>query len=265
MNARTLLFTALIWSQFVIACSTPNASAASLKTVSNDYAPFYSQDMHLNGVVYQLATEALHQSGYQTDHDFYPFVRATALTRNGLADGIIGLWYRQEREQWASYSEPLLSVNIVLLKRKDSDIHFKSLAELAPYRIGIGRGYANPEAFKQASLKTEAGSSDAENLKKLFLGRVDLVLISEDVAQHLIALGPTEYRHAFTVVGQPLSVELFHFGVSKQRQDHLKIVEQFNLALNEMKHSGRVNDILRLHGFEDNSYWLQEFKRKGLK
>lgn len=236
----------------------PTVQATSLKTVSNDYAPFYSQNMHLNGVVYQLANEALEQSGYQTSHQFYPFVRATALTQNGIADGIIGLWYRQEREQWASYSEPLLSVNIVLLKRKDRNIRYQQLQDLSPYRIGIGRGYANPAAFKQAKLNTEAGNSDDENLKKLFLGRVDLVLISEDVARHLIASGPSEYRHAFEVVGQPLSVELFHFGVSKHRQDHLQIVEQFNLALNKMKSSGRVGDILRLHGFEHNSYWQQE-------
>ncbi|WP_051484356.1 substrate-binding periplasmic protein [Shewanella waksmanii] len=251
-----------VWCSLLLFIAVPwSVQGTALKTVSNDYAPFYSQNMHLNGVVYQLATEALTQSGYQTSHQFYPFVRAAALTQNGLADGIIGLWYRQEREQWASYSEPLLSVNIVLLKRKDRNISYQQLQELSSYRIGIGRGYANPEVFKQAKLKTEAGSSDEENLKKLFLGRVDLVLISEDVAHHFVALGPIEYRQAFEVVGKPLSVELFHFGVSKHRQDHLQIVEQFNLALNNMKSSGRVGDILRLHGFEENGYWKKELAR----
>ncbi|AQS39938.1 amino acid ABC transporter substrate-binding protein, PAAT family [Shewanella psychrophila] len=260
-TASTLLLGLLVTLAWVMSFPL-DAKPDKLKIVSNEYPPFYSKLSPQFGVVSHLAHEALKRADLTLTHDFFPFSRAVLLTKGGYADGIIGIWYRESRTTWVEYSAPLLSVNVVLYKRIQNDISYTQLSDLSDFTIGVGRGYANPPAFMKAGLKTEEGSSDTENLKKLLLGRTDLVLISQDVAEYLMTEGPEEYDHAFEMIGKPLSVELFHFGISKSRSDHKALIARFNQGLNEMKLDGTVLRILKQHGFENNGYWLQELQKE---
>ena len=70
----------------------------------------------------------------------------------------------------------------VFYKRKDSPLSFQPASDLKPYTIGIGRGYANPSEIFAAGLTTEEGNSDDES-QKLFLKRIDLVLIGHNLAE----------------------------------------------------------------------------------
>lgn len=258
--ASTFLLSLLIILAWVISVPLV-AKPDKLKLVSNEYPPFYSKTSPQFGVVSHLVHEALQRVDLNFTHDFFPFSRAVLLTKGGYADGIIGIWYRQSRATWVEYSEPLLSVSVVLYKRVQHHMSYTQLSDLSDFTVGVGRGYANPPAFMEAGLKTEEGSSDRENLKKLLLGRTDLVLISREVAEYQMTEGPKEYEHAFEMIGKPLSIELFHFGISKSRTDHKALIARFNQGLNEMKLDGSVQRILKQHGFETNAYWLQELKK----
>lgn len=256
---RTLPFIALLVS--CIISTAVSAKEDPLKLVSNEYPPFYSNQLPNYGVISHLIHESLLRANLSVTHRFFPFSRAVLLTKAGYADGIVGIWFRQSREEWVEYSQPLLSMQVVLYKRIDRDISFDQLSDLKQYIIGVGRGYVNPAAFDEAGLTTEEGSSDSENLKKLHLGRTDLILISQDVAEFLISQNAIDYRGEFEVIGAPFNVELFHFGVSRNRRDHKEIIKQFNNGLDEMKQDGSVERILKQHGFETNAYWQQELKQ----
>ncbi|WP_345773708.1 transporter substrate-binding domain-containing protein [Shewanella sp. Isolate8] len=278
--ARRLIFAfALVLATvFSVCCSADNGGAISgkvavapikkpidklsLVSVSNDYPPFYSANLPSQGVIFHLAQAVFQHAGYPMAHRYYPFARAKAIMKKGGADVILGVWYRPSREEWIAFSAPLLSVNVVLYKRVDSQIAFNTMADLRQYRIGIGRGYANPEAFQNAALKTEAASSDKVNLKKLLAGRIDLVLIGEDVAQYLIAQSGDQFKDKFEVVGEPLSVELFHLGLSRSLPHYQEVLDDFNRSLTEMAQSGEVNRILSEHGFGTNGYWQQKQARR---
>ncbi|WP_220745183.1 substrate-binding periplasmic protein [Shewanella colwelliana] len=255
MLRRTAWFVCLSYCSSSLSVAEP----LRLNTVSNDYPPFYSAMLENKGVVFDMVQQAFQQGGYEIEHQFFPFVRATTLIKNGHAQGIIGVWYRPEREQWIAFSKPLLSVNIVLYKRSNSRIKFEQMSDLKGYRIGIGRGYANPQRFSQAKLKTEEASSDKENLKKLLLGRVDLVLISDDVAKYLISLPGSEFEGQFEVLGEPLSVERFHIGIAKTYGKHQQVITAFNQGLDTMVNNGELAVLLQTHGFESNDYWVEQF------
>ncbi|NRD73215.1 transporter substrate-binding domain-containing protein [Shewanella sp. VB17] len=220
----------------------------TLNIVSTNYPPFYSDSYSQNGAVAYIVAQAFLRRGYHVSHKFYPFTRATLLVKTGKADGIVGLWYRKEREEWAEYSQPIVPLNIVFYKRKNSDISYEKLSDLQGLRIGIGRGYANPPVFTQAKLVTEESSSDTINMKKLFFKRIDLVLIGRDLAQYLIRTGPDEYADAFEEIGEPLSVEEFHFGASKKLPDYKNLTKEFNLGLESMKQDGSLEKILKNYG-----------------
>ncbi|ACA88242.1 substrate-binding periplasmic protein [Shewanella woodyi] len=224
----------------------------TLNIVSTNYPPFYSDSYRRNGAVGYIVATAFGRRGYHVSHKFYPFTRATLLVKTGKADGIVGLWYRKEREEWAEYSQPIVPLNIVLYKRKDRDISYEQLSDLQGLRIGIGRGYANPAPFTQAKLFTEESSSDELNMKKLFLGRVDLVLIGRELARYIIRTGPDDYADAFEEVGVPLSTEVFHFGASKQIPGYQNLIREFNLGLESMRQDGTLDKVLKEYKITSN-------------
>lgn len=229
-----------------------------LSSVSSEYPPFYSPDIAGNGLVYHLTEAAFRHAGYPLSHHFYPFARAKVIIKRGLADVLVGVWYRESREAWIAFSDPLLSVNILLYKRVGSQINYKSIEDLRQYHIGVGRGYANPIEFQDAQLQTEAVSTDIVNLRKLLAGRIDLVLISEDVANYLITKGGDEFKGKFEPIGEPLSVEQFHLGVSRKLANYQQILDNFNRSLREMHRSGEVQRLLIEYGFETNDYWKEK-------
>ncbi|EGM71256.1 substrate-binding periplasmic protein [Shewanella sp. HN-41] len=215
-----------------------------LQLVATNYPPFYTDALPEQGGIAQVVKEAFKRRGYHASLRFYPFARAALLVKTGQADGIVGLWYRKEREQWARYSDPIHPIQIVFYKRKDKPLSFNQLSDLKPYTIGIGRGYANPPEIFAAGLTTEDGNSDEMNLKKLFLKRIDLVLIGHNLAEYLIQQHPDEYTDIFEQVGQPIATEVFHLGVSLAVTDHLTLVDEFNKGLENMRKDGSLAAIL---------------------
>ncbi|NLQ21620.1 amino acid ABC transporter substrate-binding protein [Shewanella sp. S-1] len=229
---------------FLFSFYPPAFAGRELHLVATNYPPFYADALPEQGGVAQVVKEAFKRKGYTASLKFYPFARAALLVKTGQADGIIGLWYRKEREQWAQYSAPIQPVQIVFYKRKDSPLSFSQLSDLKPFTIGIGRGYANPPEIFAAGLTTEEGNSDEMNLKKLFLKRIDLVLIGHNLARYLIKKGPSEYEGAFEQVGHPIATEVFHLGISLAVADHPQLVTDFNQGLESMRRDGRLAAIL---------------------
>lgn len=229
---------------FLFSFYPPAFAGRELHLVATNYPPFYADALPEQGGVAQVVKEAFKRQGYDASLKFYPFARAALLVKTGQADGIVGLWYRKEREQWTQYSAPIQPVQIVFYKRKDHPLSFSQLSDLKSYTIGIGRGYANPPEIFAAGLTTEEGNSDEMNLKKLFLKRIDLILIGNNLARYLIKKGPAEYADAFEPVGPPIATEVFHLGVSLAVTDHQQLVADFNQGLMSMKNDGRLSTIL---------------------
>ncbi|MFC1852551.1 substrate-binding periplasmic protein, partial [candidate division CSSED10-310 bacterium] len=151
-----------------------------------EFPPYYGQNLTNQGVVTEITAEAFKKVDYTLKVKFYPWARALDYGKKGLVDGILGLWYTTEREQWFGFSMPLHPNHLGFYKRKSDLISFKSLHDLKPYKIGIVLGYANPPGFNQAHLKTEAVITDKNNLMKLYRKRIDLALIDKDVAQYIM-------------------------------------------------------------------------------
>ena len=222
----------------------PAFAGREINLVATNYPPFYAEGLPEQGGVSQVVKEAFKRQGYHATIKFYPFARGSLLVKNGKADGMIGLWYRKEREQWVDFSAPIQPVQIVFYKRKDNALSFSKLADLKPYTIGIGRGYANPPEIFAAGLMTEAANSDEMNFKRLLSKRIDLVLIAHNIARYLIEEGPTEYTNVFEQVGQPIANEVFHLGISLAVDDHAQLVDAFNKGLDSMRSDGRLAEIL---------------------
>ncbi|AQZ94399.1 hypothetical protein ACFSB1_16855 [Halopseudomonas phragmitis] len=86
------------------------------------------------------------------------------------------------------YSKALGTSSLGLAYHSDQALHWETLEDLSPYRIGVVSGYHQTPAFDQqvaaGLLQVEEGVNDQINLLKLLYRRVDLVVVDREVMRH---------------------------------------------------------------------------------
>ncbi|HEY8025705.1 MAG TPA: transporter substrate-binding domain-containing protein [Burkholderiaceae bacterium] len=230
------------------------AAAGSDKTIafaSTEFPPFYGADLPNQGVLTDITVRAFKRMGYRVSVQFLPFARTLSYGKEGSVDGVIALWYSEERAQWFVFSEPLAPNLVGFYKRKRDTIHFNSLQDLTPYRIGTVSGYANPPAFDAAHLTVDAVPSDETNLKKLYAGHIDLALIDQVVARYLIKTKYPEFADALEWMGPALEVRPQYIAFSKKSQNYLTYQKDFSAGLKKLSASGELQSILRQYGMKN--------------
>jgi polar amino acid transport system substrate-binding protein len=226
------------------------AGERKLDIVADNYPPYYGEDLRNGGVMTEIVVEAFKRAGYDVEIRFKPWKRALEEAKTGMRDGLYTVWYRKEREQWFVYSDPIPPPSeIGFYKRKDTDISFETFEDLKPYTIGVGRGYATPPGFDEASVKTSLATDDEQNLRKLHKGRIDLALTDKLVAKYVIDSKIPAAIPDLEWLPPTLHVETNHLALSKKANDHATILADFNRGLREIKADGTLQAIMVKHGF----------------
>ncbi|OZG70403.1 hypothetical protein BTA51_26280 [Hahella sp. CCB-MM4] len=223
----------------------------SVTLESSEYPPFYGKELLNQGVITEIVVKAFKKVEYKADVQFRPFARALSDGKDGKIDGVIALWHTHEREQWFAFSDPLPANQIGFYKRKDKTIRYKTLSDLAPYRIGVVTGYAVPPRFKEANLKTEDVSEDYKNLLKLQGNRFELTLIDKWVAQYLIRNRYPHLEQELEWMEPPLEIKPQYLAFSIKSQGYKQRLNDFNEGLQQLKKTGELEAILTKHGFSE--------------
>jgi polar amino acid transport system substrate-binding protein len=217
---------------------------------ATEYPPYYGELLPNQGVITEIIREAFKHVGYEVKIKFLPWKRALEMTRQGEFDALYTAWYREEREQWFGFSEPLPIANVIgFYKRKDRKISYRTLEDLRPYKIGIVRGYSNPVEFEQAKLDTEEVTEDRLNIQKLAVGRIDLALIDKIIGQHIIDTELPESAQKLEWLNPPLKIDNQYLIFSKKCDDYREKIEDFNRGLHQIIEAGIVKAIIVKHGF----------------
>jgi polar amino acid transport system substrate-binding protein len=233
-----------------LASSLSLAGEGKLEIAATEYPPYYGKDLENGGFLTEIVVEALKRAGYDAEIKFLPWTRAFEGTKAGKHDGLYSVWYRKEREEWCVYSDPIPPANETgFYKRKDKDISFKTIEDLKPYTIGVGRGYGLPPGFEEASLKISRVKDDEVSLRKLHKGRVDLVLTDRILAKFIIDTKIPEAVTDLEWMDPPVQVEIQHLVFSKKAGDYAARLVAFNRGLAEIKADGTLKAIMAKHGF----------------
>jgi polar amino acid transport system substrate-binding protein len=233
----------------VVFCTASLAAERTLNIVATEFPPYYGKDLENNGFFTEIVREAFKRSGYDVEIKFLPWKRAMQGTVSGRYDGLYSVWRRPEREEWSVFSDDLPANELGFYKRKSDKISFDSLDDLKSYTIGLVRGYAVPPGFDEAGLKTFLGDNDEMNLRKLYRGRVDLVLIDRIMAQYIIDKKLPEAASELEWLDPAIHVDTQHLVISKKTPDHDAILADFNKGLATMKADGTMKEIMARHGF----------------
>lgn len=174
---------------------------------------------------------------------FRPWVRALSELQRGAWDGAVGLWHSPERDRFLSYGRPLgLNSRIGFMARAGSAISVRDPSRLAGLRVGTVRDYVNPPAFERLRLERDEAVDDLGNLRKLLAGRVDLALVDQGVAHHLLQTQLREAATALVWLEPALAEQPLYTALSRQASMHLPML---NKGLAELQTSGELARLLQ--------------------
>lgn len=225
------------------------ATAQELNLAATEWPPFYGSDLPDNGFMTEIVVEAFSRAGFDTDVAFLPWKRAFEGSRDGKYDALFTMWYREEREEFFLFSDPLPSNELVFLVRAGEAGTFEGYDALKGKTIGVVRGYAAPPGFEDAKLKVSEARDDEENLRKLLRGRVDMALTDRIVAQHIINTKLTSEAENFGWMEPPVHVDVQYMVVPKAIDNSAELMDSFNASLAEMTSDGTLKSIMGKHGF----------------
>ena len=125
----------------------------------------------------------------------------------------------------------------------------RTLQAFSAYRMGAVREIANAPGFESAKfLKREWVSDDLQNLDKLGLGRIDLVLIDKYRAGELLATQRPHLIGKLDFLDPPLFQSRFHVAFSAHRPNANTLRATFNRGLAKLVQKGETERIMARHG-----------------
>jgi L-cystine transport system substrate-binding protein len=142
------------------------------------------------------------------------------------------------RQKALDFSQPYVYSSVQFLQRKNDDREFKSLSDLDGKKVGVTVGSVFVDFMKSvpgAQVRTYSGTPEA--LSDLASGRVDAVLNDRLMNPYLIKTSGLPLR-----VGASLPDGTQEIAIPF-RKDNPKFAEAVNVALNEMRQDGTLQQI----------------------
>jgi len=169
--------------------ASPSAFAAETVVLATlEWPPYTTQSMPDDGISAAIVTAAFATEHVRTRYVFLPWNRAIDETSHGAVDGFFPGYAGRHGPLWVA-SAPISEGPIYFVERKDHPIHWSSLDDLRGRLIGIDAGYINTadidRRLADGRLHGDPAYSDAQNLRKLAKGRVDLAIIDANVFRFL--------------------------------------------------------------------------------
>jgi polar amino acid transport system substrate-binding protein len=226
------------------------AEELALRVAASAWPPYAGERLPQEGLAMHLVTAGLARAGYRTTTTIGPWPRVLSGTRAGEYDVIAGAWLSREREEELSFSDPFLTNEIKLIRKRGNDIGFEDVASLAGRRIAVVEDYAYGKEFSRATNITEVVlPSVLESIRAVISGSVDLALADERVAWYVLNTRlPGGYREV-EFLSPPVTSRGLRIAVSKRNPHHEEIARDFDRAIAAMRQDGSFSEILTQHRF----------------
>ncbi|OHD14002.1 MAG: hypothetical protein A2Z96_06425 [Spirochaetes bacterium GWB1_48_6] len=152
-----------------------------LATVEN-LPPFsFYQNQVLTGLDMDMIKEIQKRLNWILEIKTLPWVRVLEELKAGTVDGAFSLYEVQERKTYGDYVEIIHYDNLGMMVMRGNEFNFRGIPDLYGKTIGKGAGVFISSEFDQAVLNKkievqEINDTQMANIRKLHLGRVDVVI-----------------------------------------------------------------------------------------
>ena len=248
-----LLFTLLMaaglpsWSDAAATISTQK----TVSLVTSKFPPYKDPELPDNGLLVAITRAALEKVGYELTITYRPWARILVEIKSGNYDGILGVWYREQRQAWLAYSQPIGVNRVMLFKHTGLAFKFNGFNSLKPYTIGVVRGYATTPEFIAANLNVEDVTSDEQNVHKLVNRRIDFTLM-DDLVMHNLLNKKYPGLDVIEEVGLVVEREETFVGFSKDAVGFTQKLIDFNIGLKEIRQDGTFSRIMKKYHAMEN-------------
>ena len=250
---RNLYRLGIIAAAFVITgCATQPASKGPVDVATLNWPPYIGKDLRDGGPATEIVVTALREAGYDANVHIVPWKDAIGKTALGEYDAVYPAYFSEERFKTYHVSEPIMAGAVALCKLRDRDITCESLESLKPYRIGIVAGYVNATKFDAADfLNKKIGTSDLDNLGLLKKGELDLIVVDRMVGINLIETHSKELGKLsdYEFIEPCLGTRDCYLMFPRCLDESEKRLTGFDEAIRAMRDDGRIEKIMRKHGF----------------
>ncbi len=224
-------------------------SAETIRLTNGEWPPYTSQNLKPHfGIVSHLVTKAFALMGITVQYGFFPLKREIEYAKNEGWDGSIG-WALGRRELTKDFffSKPIITIPKALYSLRTKPVIWNTMKDLKGKHIGITAGYFYGEAFERAKQErlfiVEEVTYDAQNLKKLLLGRIDAFAMEVETAIYLMnhLIIPEEAAQIITSSKFLVEVPLCVIFPKKHNKKSVHFLKIFNRGIQRLKSSGQYD------------------------
>lgn len=159
--------------------------AEQIMVVTEDWPPFnYEKDGQIVGFATEIVRRTLEKADFKAKFKIFPWARAYKMALNDKNTLIYTISRTIERENHFKWIGPYADRSIFLYKLSSrNDINISSLEDVKKFKIGLMREDATHQYFIGKGFSEHKNlditSKEDLNIKKLFIGRVDLIAGNE--------------------------------------------------------------------------------------
>lgn len=166
----------LFFTFLALACD-----ASTLQVVTTEFPPFqYTENDKVKGITTEIVENVIENAGYQSKIKSYPWARTLKLgikEQEVLIYSIVRSPEREKSFKWIGTIAPYKVYFWKLKKRKD--IKVNSIEDAVHYKCGATAGDIKTDHLLKVGFalgkNLEIVSSDQQNIRRLFAGKIDLM------------------------------------------------------------------------------------------
>lgn len=227
------------------------AAAAALRIATGELPPYATQSRSDQGIALEIVRRAFALSGHKVEFHFMPWARAQQETKAGQWDASAYWGASSERRRDFLLSDNVLTEQWLLVYRRELQLDWSALGDLLPYKLGFIREYTyTPELWaliQGGEQKVDATPTDLAGLRKLLLGRIDVLPIERNVACDLLSRHFSPGEAARLAAHPRLLTDSFstHLILPPQLPRSPALLHDFNQGLKKLKENGAHARLLK--------------------
>lgn len=217
--------------------------AAEIKVVTYEWPPYnYREDGKIIGISTEIVRAILNKANIKADYGIYPWARGYEMAKkmkNILIYTIRRIPDREKLFKWIGPIAPPSNSYLYKLK-KNKNITIHTLEDAKQYRIGVVNGDSMHQYLLGYGFEDEKNLKlvvrDTQNLRKLFAGRIDLIIWTEltlPIKAKAVGLPYNQLEKVFLLWKDK---EGYYLAFSNQTPDEL--VERVEIAFKQIKNEG---------------------------
>ncbi|WP_067522092.1 substrate-binding periplasmic protein [Endozoicomonas ascidiicola] len=225
---------------------TAQAQANNFHLVTESFPPLnmtnngtsFARNDRVSGFATDIMRKLFESSGYTTEFTLMSdWDKAFNSAKDKPAYGVYSAFRTPEREEHFQWVGPLYHEDWVILALADSDISVSSLADLKNFKVGSYEYDGISDYLIEQQVNMEQAKSDALNVVKLKLGKIQLWASSSLTGPYVASNFRVPVKSVFKINESSLWLAMY-------KDTDPAVVEKLNNQLKLMHESGEIQQLI---------------------